>query len=164
MKTVEISLENARTAYKQASGDIKEALVNLIGRKVLFEDITEVVKSYEDACEIEGIFPLNIDAFSFLPEQDREYHFYDHQMTVINRVLNEGWEPDYSNSKQYKYYPYFVWDENRAGGPGFSYFAYYFGRSASRVGARRVYKNEKLAIYSGKQFLEIHNKIHSLKR
>lgn len=163
MKTVEISLENARTAYNEAGGEIKQTLLKLIGRKVLFDDITEVVKSYEDACEVEGIEPLTVGHFFFLPEQDREYAFADHQYTVINRVLNEGWEPNYSNGNERKYYPYFVWEENAAGGPGFSSIDFICDYSHSYVGARRVYPTEKLAIYAGKQFIEIHNKIQSLK-
>jgi len=157
MKTVEISIENARTAYNEAGAEIKQTLLKLIGPKVLFDKITDVVKSYEDACQIEGSKPLTIENFAFLPKKDRQHHFAAHQLIVINRVLNEGWEPDYSNGSEYKYYPYFIWNKDAAGGPGFSYIVYDCGNSDSFVGARLVFKSSDLAKYAGNQFLSIYN-------
>jgi hypothetical protein len=162
MNTVEVRIDDARAVYNDGGGKTKKALLKLIGPKILFDNIMEAVKDYEDACKIEGITPMTIEQFSFLPEKDREYHFYDHQYTVINRVLNEGWEPDYSDGTA-KYYPYLEWDEEAAGGPGFAYYLCVNVYSHSFAGARRTYRTSELAIYAGKQFIQILNKIHSIR-
>lgn len=161
MKKIELNLEDVRAAYNEATdGEVKKALRRMFGKTVLVENIMDAVKSYEDACELDGIEPLTIDQFSFLPEQERECQFAEHKLNVINRVLCADWVPDYTDSSQYKYWPYFYWDENAAGGPGFSFADYDFDFSGSGVGARRVYPTKELAIYAGKQFISIHNKIH----
>lgn len=161
MKTIELNIEDVRAAYNEATDEeVKKMLRRVFGKKVIFENIMEAVKSYEDACELDGIQPLSIENFAFLPEEDREYHFAEHQYTVINRVLCEGWVPDYSNDDQIKCYPYFIWDQQAAGGPGFSSYDFTYVSSLSFVGARRVYPNADLAIYAGKQFIAIHNIIH----
>lgn len=161
MKKIELNLEDVRAAYNEATdSEVKKALRRMFGKSVLVENIMDAVKSYEDACEFDGFEPLTIDHFGFLPEQERECQFYEHQMNVINRVLCNGWVPDYSDSNQFKYWPYFYWDQNTAGGPGFSCHDYFCAYSRSNVGARRVYPTKELAIYVGKQFISIHNKIH----
>lgn len=124
-------------------------------------EITEKVKTYEDACSIKGIHPLTIEAFASFPEGQREYLFAVHKDDIINEVLNEGWAPDWGDGWQYKYYPYFYWDRNAAGGSGFSYCDFFFDCSCSGVGSRRVYRTAELARYAGTQFIEIHRVIHN---
>lgn len=156
MSKVEININDAREAYKEASSEIKKTLLKLFGKKVLFESIVDAVQSYEDACEIEGIAPLSISDFNHLPHQERASSFAEHQMNVIQRVLNEGWKWEFGKRG---YFPYFYKDSS-AGGSGFSYCVFDIDRDYSIVGARRVFKDEKTAIYAGKQFIKIFEIIH----
>jgi len=156
MSKVEINVKDAREAYKEASPEIKKTLLKLFGKKVLFESIMDAVQSYEDACEIEGIAPLSVSDFTHLPLREQASAFAEHQMNVIQRVLNEGWTWNFGTRG---YFPYFYKD-SAAGCSGFSSIAYAFGRAFSIVGARRVFKDEKTAIYAGKQFIKIFEIIH----
>jgi hypothetical protein len=119
--------------------------------------IQNLVTSYADACNLVGIQPLTISDFSYVPEEDQEATYAYHQITIIARALNQGWKPDYSNGNETKYYPYFIWSDSAAGGPGFSYDDFRFDNSCSFVGARLVFKSEDLAEYAGKQFVSIYN-------
>lgn len=157
MSKVEISIQAAKEAYRDATPDIKKTLLKLFGKKVLIDNITELVTSYEDACEIEGIKPLSISNFSHLPTIDQAYAFADHKLTVIRRVLNEGWTWAFGKSG---YYPYFYKDK-AAGGSGFSCYDYSYAVDFSGVGARRIFKDEKTAIYAGKQFIDLYEIIHT---
>ncbi|MCF0070249.1 hypothetical protein LZD49_07185 [Dyadobacter sp. CY261] len=157
---LQISKSNAIKAFESADRAGKKLLKDLLGEVALSQKITDRVKSYEDACLIKGIKPKTIEDFSFLEDQ-AEYMFAVHQDDVINEVLNEGWNPDWSDDDQYKYYPYFYWDENAAGGSGFSFRGVGYDYSFSGVGSRRVFKTSELATYSGKQFIEIHRIIHN---
>jgi len=156
MNKVEINVKDAREAYKEASPEIRKTLLKLFGKKVLFESIMDAVQSYEDACEIEGIAPLSGSNFTHLPLREQASAFAEHQMNVIQRVLNEGWSWHFGTRG---YFPYFYKDSS-AGGSGFSYVGCVDDIDYSCVGARRVFKDEKTAIYAGKQFIKIFEIIH----
>lgn len=72
---------------------------------------------------------------------------------LIAKALNEGWEPDWDDDDQYKYYPYFEWSV----GSGFSFFDYGCVNSHSFLGSRLYFKSSELATYAGKQFISIYN-------
>jgi hypothetical protein len=97
--------------------------------------------------------PVTIENFSFLAECDRESALAHHQMTIIARVLNEDWTPDWDNGNEYKYYPYFIWGGS---GLGFSFHDHGYVLSSTLVGSRLVFKSRELARFAGTQFTEIY--------
>ncbi len=158
MKKLEIDPVNAVKAYNRADDSGKRLLADLFGESLEL-DVKARIASYIDACEDIGMKPLTISDFACLPPRDRESAFAYHQLTIIALALNEGWEPDWSDSNQYKYYPWFEFKKGAAGGgSGFSCNGYYCGRSYSYVGSRLVFKSRELAEYAGKQFIDIYNK------
>lgn len=161
MKTIQTQEQKLLAVYANGDDSIRSALKDLFPDQNFTLSIMDRVKSYEDACAVKGSTPLTIDDFRQFPEEQREYLFAVHKDDVINEVLNEEWVPDWSDDDQYKYYPYFYWDEKAAGGSGFSYYDFSYGRSDSHVGSRHVYKSRELAEYAGKQFIDIYNKLHS---
>lgn len=68
------------------------------------------IKSYEDACKALNIQPLADEVFNAFPKAERKNVKAYHQLTVITRAINEGWEPDFSNREQRKYEPYMYTD------------------------------------------------------
>ena len=147
--------------------------------------ITERVKTFEDACKELGEDHKLVQQFKAIQEaieEDKEATAY-FKLGIITAALNEGWEPDFTNDDEYRYYPYCLlytkeeiekkddeWkDEHNLQlwrGGGYSYYGSYCGLvSASSnnawsiaiasISARLAHKTEKLAIYSGKQFTEL---------
>lgn len=145
--------------------------------------ITERVKTFEDACQI-----LGIDAGAIQEQwENAGLTMIDEiayqKLRIITAALNEGWEPDFTNPDEYRYYPYLcLWtkeeleqktdewkDERnlqlwRGGGDAnngaicglasaCSDAAWSF--AAATFSARLAHKTEELAIYSGKQFTEL---------
>ena len=104
------------------------------------KNITERVKSFEDACCITGFIPT----FSKWDTKD-EIAFK--KLKVIARALNEGWVPNWKNENEYKYAPYF-----RMLPFGFDDSYYDIWSTYSYVGSRLCYKTKELAEYAGKQF------------
>ncbi|KQS33998.1 hypothetical protein [Dyadobacter sp. Leaf189] len=155
MQTAElkISVQNAYVAFKNGTAKQKAFLRDLFPDHNFDGDITDRVGSYEDACAIVGINPMTIDNFKPFPEQDREYHFASHKLVTIARVLNEGWQPNWNDSTQAKYYPWF----KPAGGSGFSFDDCIYDGSYTTVGSRLVFRTSELATYAGKQFIDIYN-------
>lgn len=147
--------------------------------------ITERVKTFEDACKELGEDHKLVQQFKAIQEaiaEDKEATAY-FKLGIITAALNEGWEPDFTNPDEYRYYPYLClwtkeeleqktdeWKDERnlqlwIGG-GFSCNGANCGLAAANstfawspayafFSARLAHKTEELAIYSGKQFTEL---------
>lgn len=147
--------------------------------------ITERVKTFEDACKELGEDHKLVQQFKAIQEaiaEDKEATAY-FKLGIITAALNEGWEPDFTNDDEYRYYPYlYLWtkeeleDKDEAWkddhnlklwfGGGSSDNGAYCGlafansydawlSATAYISARLAHKTEELAIYSGKQFTEL---------
>lgn len=147
--------------------------------------ITERVKTFEDACKELGEDHKLVQQFKAIQEaiaEDKEATAY-FKLGIITAALNEGWEPDFTNDDEYRYYPYLcLWtkeelkDKDEAWKDDHN-LQLWIGGGASNDGAdcglacapsanawsyanayfsaRLAHRTEKLAIYSGKQFTEL---------
>lgn len=110
--------------------------------------ITEKVKTYEDACALLNRQPVDISnhtpgAAAFT------------KLETIAEALNEGWTPNWDNSNERKWYPWF----RMYNGFGFNDATYSWTRSCSSVGSRLCFKSEELADYTGRQFESIYKEL-----
>ena len=115
--------------------------------------ITTRVTNYADICAIDGVDPVQSLPFPEPKTPDEEAINSVAKVFRINRVLNEGWTPDWNNSSQYKYYPWFDMRSAAGSGSGFSFGDYCYDGVCSGVGARLVYKSRELAEFAGQTFL-----------
>lgn len=147
--------------------------------------ITERVKTFEDACKELGEDHKLVQQFKAIQEaieEDKEATAY-FKLGIITAALNEGWKPDFTNDDEYRYYPYCLlytkeeiekkddewkdehnlqlWfgggDSNAGAYCGLAAAASYYAWSPANANrsARLAHKTEELAIYSGKQFMEL---------
>jgi predicted flap endonuclease-1-like 5' DNA nuclease len=118
------------------------------------KDITKRVKSYNDACVVLGIEPENEEVLTKLGFTKDEIAY--RKLKTIAKALNESWEPDWSNSNQYKYWPWFVFSVASA---GFAFADAHYASSAAHtyVGSRLCFKTAALARYVVTQFIDIYN-------
>ena len=111
-------------------------------------DITERIKTFEDVLEYHN---TNMDDFlsncKGLTIDEIAYK----KIKLIVSCLNEGWTPDWNNTNQYKYYPYFDMRSS-----GFSNSHYATWTSHANGGSPLVLKSEKLSNYTGTQFNSIY--------
>ena len=68
--------------------------------------ITERVKTFEDACQILGIDAEAIQEQWESAGLDMIDEIAYQKLRIITAALNEGWEPDFTNPDEYRYYPY----------------------------------------------------------
>jgi hypothetical protein len=113
-------LEKAKAAYTKGSARVKTALENIFGKAAFVPKITDRVKTFDDACKVIGLKP---DDYGTLhtPKQITQYqkHLYAHlKLMIIAEALNEGWKPNWDDSSEWKYYPYF---DMRSKGAGFGF-------------------------------------------
>lgn len=115
--------------------------------------ITDRVKTFEDALAIVG---CSEDMKNLLDYNGQDKEMIAAQayakLSIIRAALNEGWEPDYTNSAQAKWYPWFKY----VAGSGFSFGVYRYAYQGSGVGARLTFKSKELAMYAGEQFIDIY--------
>ena len=148
------------------------------------KNITERVKTFEDACRELGDehpFVLAYQSVNLcnpeITENNRDIIAYM-KLRIICAALNEGWEPQFTENEE-RWYPWFsLWTEkelsrkidewkadHRLTSTGdysgdFAGFAFEVSHYAplnttARVGSRLCFKNEALATYCGKQFIEL---------
>ena len=100
-------------------------------------DTSKKITSYEDACKVLNIQPINEEVFNAFPKEDQRSMLAYHKLTVITRALNNGWKPNWDDQNEWKYYPLF-----RYVNAGLSYAAtsgaYRLSALLSHVRAREI--------------------------
>ena len=133
-----------------------------------YEDITSRVKSYADACKVLGIEPMNEDgmkAQGFRPDEIAR-----RQLETITEALNEGWKPNWADTDEYKYYPYFCIEvsevqtedgDTSGAGAGLSCAAAYNAATSSYayIGSRLCFHDRETARYAGRTFTDLYAQI-----
>ncbi|MDR1222349.1 MAG: hypothetical protein LBL07_05665 [Tannerella sp.] len=119
--------------------------------------ITEQIRTFEDACQALGLDPENLPIVENLPEKDRKSLIAYYKLTIIARALNEGWEPDFSNTGQCKYWNWF-YIESYGANAGFGYAYTYHAASSTytHIGSRLCFKKNELAAYAREQFRDLY--------
>jgi len=118
--------------------------------------ITERVKSYEDACIALGLptdFGIGSTDLIGIGAVDTKSVIAYTKLIIIARALNKGWSPNWNDSNEYKYYP---WFKMNTSGSGLSDDGYDGWGTISSVPARLCFKSSELAEYAGKQFIELY--------
>jgi len=152
METLEVKKANALTAYQQANEKGKKLLTNLFGKKHFLGNVIDRIETFDDILEERGISKEEFEkSCKGLTDDEIAYR----QIKLIALVYNEGWVPDWNDSNQYKYYPWFKWVGSAA---GCSFGDYFCDRSDSHLGSRLVFASSDLAIDAGKKFVEIYNR------
>lgn len=179
---IEIQKSNALAAYdaaREAGADSTMKVLEALFGEETFKpkDVTERIKTFEDACK-----ELGIEAGKWL--QDRAELGFEPdviaymKLRIICAALNEGWIPQFISGER-RYYPWF-WlyteqeiqdmDEeekiDRHLTPTGDYRTGYAGCASANsaaapsnanalVGSRLCLKSAALAVYCGKQFIDI---------
>ena len=177
MKKIEIEIPDGKRA------EWVNGVLTLVDEKSL--DVTERIKTFEDACNMlggehpyirayvaykrcslnEGI-PMDTDIFAYL------------KLRIICAALNEGWQPKFTED-EWRYYPWFylhtktdlenMSEEDKkdlmiidTGDYDTEYAGLVYSSSlrvpsvaAADIGSRLCLKNSDLADYCGKQFINL---------
>ena len=137
-----LELTKRLNALEKEAGDIRKLLNKKSGL------ITDRLKTFSDVCE-----ELGLDAAKVLPypdpQSDEEHGINAFaKVQLIAKALNDGWEPNWNDEYEYKYYPWF--DMRPAAGSGFSNSDYVLGYTYTCVGSRLCFKTSDLALHAAK--------------
>ena len=182
---VKIKKENVLAAYKTAreagADSTCKVLEELFGKDTFKpEDVTERVKTFEDACRELGEEHQSVKAY-------REWMRIEYagckdiaaylKLRIICAALNEGWKPQFTEDEARHVSCFFIYtkqeleemDEeernrvvarafNNASAIGDLVYAsaiYASSDSSTYYGSRLAFKSRELAIYCGQQFIDI---------
>lgn len=182
MSEIKITTEKVREAYKKGNDCVKSVLHNLFGEDVCApKNVMDRVKTFEDACIETG---TDIQAFNEMTKNLDEHVVTYMKLSIIVKALNEDDKFPYFTKDEWRYYPYF-WlytkDEyekmnakdrekisrvlfrssgiaNSGGGVACAAAVNDASSTHSDVGARLAFRNKELALYAGKQFIDLYVK------
>ncbi|WP_353166740.1 hypothetical protein [Empedobacter brevis] len=133
-----------------------------INLKEIPKDIKERINSIETAISELGEDDEDVKAFRVIENLPIPKHIIAQlQLVIIAKALNEGWTPDWSDSSQYKYCPWFDMENSSSG--GFVFDDYDYWSTLSVVGSRLCFKSRDLVEYAGKQFKDIYEEYFVIK-
>lgn len=123
----------------------------------------EDVKTWEDACLVNGDDPQNLPDVSKLPEDEQKYMVNHYKLVRVAKALNKvhdpKWRPNFhGETTNKKYYPWFEVkaDKKRPAGFGFSSTHYDGWDAHSHVGSRLCYATYEIALYAAEQFKDLY--------
>lgn len=161
--------------YAQLNSEQQTLLVNIFGEDTFKpKDIRDRVKTFEDACTVLGIDPDEWKKKHLMFSKDVLAYL---KLRIITQALNEGWYPKFTEDER-RYYPWFyiltheeydnlsaeakrrcvgraVGSANAHGGLVYAYASPASSVSGTVGGARLAFSNYDLAVYAGKQFIDI---------
>lgn len=148
--------------------------------------VTERIKTFEDACnELGEAHPLVLQyRFNYNNEggwnddgytSDFESYL---KLRIITAALNEGWTPQFTKD-EWRYFPWFIlytqeeidhmdedeksrvvyrsyYNASAGGGVACAYANSDASNAVAAIGSRLAFKSRELAIYAGKQFIELY--------
>ena len=147
-KTIELSLEKARELYGKNTEMDQLLLANFSEKELTKKDWREL-KTFTDCLESLGIEKI----FNWIELNETTDEFAYRQLKIIVKAINQGWVPDWKDSSQYKYFPWFEIDKA-------SCFGLFVDLSASSVdmalGSRLCFESSEKAKYAAEQFIDIY--------
>jgi hypothetical protein len=144
-------------AYRNADDKGKQLLKDLYGDDVCNVNVTDLVKSYEDACQLHGIEPM--DEAEMLRAGFRQDEIDRRKLETITFALNDGEYPDWTDTDQYKYIPYFRVDKSAPSGFAFDAASYWRSGADAGFASRLCFLREDCARYAGETFIELYASI-----
>ena len=151
--------ENLKLAIDSLEDSKLEKILDILNLNPKKDFNYKDIKTFEDVCQILGTTENDFN----LKYSNLDLHVVSYiKLTEIYKAVNNGWVPDWSNSNQYKYYPWFVYKPNGDGSKGsgcfgfdISYYNSYYANAT--VGSRFCTETSDKAKYIGETFIDIYN-------
>jgi len=142
---LQITEQKAKRIFPDAPEYIKEILLETFGKECFMKKEFTDIKTFEDACEV-----IN-ERFVIISGESYDETAY-RKLKIIAKAINNGWIPNWNDTNQRKWFPYF----NLSSGFGFSFSFCVYVSADTGVGSRLCFETEEKATYAGTQFLELY--------
>lgn len=153
--------DTVEEANEYVKDELESSVFDYFTKEVEEEsDICDKVKTYEDACNVLGIQPMNEEAMKAAGFWDDE--IARRKLETIVEALNEGWKPNWNNKKQGKYGVWF-WIEPKPYGAHAGLACANANSAPSSTdtlfGSRLCFRDYKRAEYAANTFTHLYEQI-----
>jgi hypothetical protein len=157
-----IDKNTAKRLYPESPDWFKEQLEKEFGADYLQPSCYENIKTFDDA-----YYKLGINPDSLFKKSDTPDEIAYKKLKIIVRAINTSasgitWEPDFTNTDQKKWYPWF--NLSSGSGFGFSCSAFYYDNTHTDVGARLCFQTKEQSDYAATQFIDIYKQFLTIKK
>lgn len=116
------------------------------------------IESFEKACELKGYDPTVLPDVSKLLPHHQKAQIADYKLAIISEASWGDKKPDYNNTKQYKWAPYFYLKVDASNPSGFRFFGSDFDitYADSDGGPRFCFPSESDSDYHGQTYVELY--------
>lgn len=153
---IEIEKEKAKKLYPVTPEWFQDILKSNFGEDVFKKKNWNEIKTFADVCEACGTteeeFNKKWQEIGFTVEIDIINY---EKCKLVAKAINQGWEPNWDNDKEKKWYPWFRLSSEF--GFAASNFSYVY--AATYASSRLCYKSKEKSDYAAKQFLEIYKSL-----
>lgn len=114
------------------------------------------IETVEDALLVNGL------SQSFIVRGDDETmdEYAYRMLKEVVKAINMGWTPNWNDTNQRKYWPYF----NLSSGFGFSGSLYSYDYTAATVGSRLCFESDEKSNYAATQFIELYKEFLTISK
>lgn len=159
MENLQVSKSTAKRLYPESPRWFQDVLTETFGAKCFRKRSYEEIKTFADACEECGTTEDEFnERFSNLG-LDADTINYE-KLKIVVRVINGGWAPDWSNTNQRKWWPWF----NLSSGFGFYGSRFGYAGTNAGVGSRLCFESEEKSTYTAKQFIKLYEELLTIKK
>lgn len=161
MAKLEIDKSDAIRIYPKADESLKKILESTFGAECFNGKIIDLINSFEDAFD-HADEETRVDYGKAIAGFTTPDRVALEKLRLIAKVLRGIWIPDYNNINEQKWEPYFKW----VSGSGFVFTRSGYGCSAtvSGVGSRLCFPDKETSDHFGKQFIQLHNEVLTIKK
>lgn len=150
MQALKLDEKTARELYQNADPGLKAILNCSFGEEAfkVKKPFNEIV-TLDDVFEAAGVDPTNPQYHTGEPDEVA-YRILKLLPLALNPI---GWKPDWNNSNQYKWSPWFKMDK-----PGFRFDGSRcaYAGTVSTGGSRLCFASEEISDHAGKTFVRIY--------
>lgn len=121
------------------------------------------IKTFEDACNALKL-PTTLPVVKGLPAKHQEAIVANYKLVIIAEAVNEGWQPNWHDSNERKWEPWFnvKASAKKPSGFGLSFYGTDYWLTITTVGSRLCFKSRGLAEYAGKKFIKLYEQAYLL--
>lgn len=154
---MELKLEKktAKKLFPESPQWFQKVLTETFGSDCFKKKTFEDIKTFEDACEESFINPTEVFGENDTPDEVAYM-----KLKVIIAAINQGWTPDWDNTDQRKWWPYF----KLSSGFGFSHSDFIYVFTIASVGSRLCFESEEKSTYAAKHFIDIYEQFLTLQK
>jgi hypothetical protein len=153
---LKIEKKTAKKLYSETPEWFQKVLTETFGDECFKTKNFDEIKTLEDAAEATG------HSVGYLRMQDPEStdEWAYRMLKMVIKAINQGWTPDWDNTNQRKWWPYF----KLSSGFGFSGSNYDYGITFTFVGSRLCFESEAKSNYAANQFIDIYEQFLTVKK